>query len=182
MQFSYRYTRSDFVHGCIALMRPPPGRRVLLQAGWVALILALVHWADPGEPRGTALRLLLSGELSWTFYAFFLVCAVAFWFSADLFGWLVCAPIFSRNALAHKDVRLILNQEGLLGGTEDVNVKVSWAAVQRIVETRDMIVFGLSGREGVMLPKRAVPGHVTEAELWAEIERLTGRGVKVVQR
>ncbi|VFR55755.1 hypothetical protein BRI6_4252 [plant metagenome] len=182
MQFSYRYERADFVHGCIALMRPPLARRILLQAAWTALVLGLVHWADPGRPRGTALGLLFSGGLNGWIYAAFLGCAVAFWFSTELFGWLICAPIFSRNALARKDVNLVLSQEGLWGGTRDVNVNVSWAAVQRIVETRHMIVFVLSGREGVMLPKRALPGHVTVAELWAEIERLAGRGVKVVRR
>lgn len=170
MRFTYRYERRDFVQACIVIMRNSVRRRLLWMILWLALVAFIVAWGA-GDRAALALKLLATGKLPWDIYAMLFGILALIWFHAQVVGWLICAPIFKRNALANQIVVLELDEQGLHGGTDDVSTRIAWSAIKRVVETPSALVFVLSAREGMTLPRRAVPSEQDYAEVLELVRR-----------
>lgn len=156
MRFTYRYERVDFVRACIALARPTLARRVAWCLIWVACMVGVMVWSLAPHQRMPALHLLITGQFPWQGYAILAACLLLIWFRAEVLGWLFCAPAYGRSALAGQDVALELDDMGLWAGNADVNTRISWAGVKRIIATPRLLLFVVSRREGVLLPRRAI--------------------------
>lgn len=167
MRFTYRYERGDFVRACIALARPSPPRRLAWCVIWLVCMVGFMMWDLEPHQRMPALHLLATGQFPWQGYAILVTCLLLLWFRAEVFGWLFCAPVYGRSALAGQDVALELDDAGLWAGNDQVNSRVSWSSVKRIIETPKLVLFVVSKREGVLLPRRAIASDTRYQEMLA---------------
>ncbi|WP_186332128.1 YcxB family protein [Bordetella genomosp. 13] len=167
MRFTYRYERVDFVRACIALARPSMPRRLAWCVAWLVCMVGFMMWTLEPHQRLPGLRLLATGGFPWSGYAILVGCLLLIWFRAEVLGWLFCAPAYGRTALAGQDVAVELGQDGIWAGNDNVNTRVAWAGVQRIVETPALLLFVISRREGILLPRRAIPSEAARQEALA---------------
>ncbi len=156
-EFHYRYTRRDFVQACIVLMRKPAWRNVLDIAIWLAIVI-VGQGVISGDPAriGRAAVLIFGGHMPLFVYMILAGMFVVLWFRHILYGWLICAPVFGKQAHANRDVFLRVDEVGIVGGTDDFHTQIQWEAIKRVVATPDTVVLAASKREGVVLPRRAV--------------------------
>lgn len=167
MRFTYRYERADFVRACIALARPSMPRRLAWCMIWLVCMVGFMMWDLEPHQRMPALHLLATGQFPWQGYATLGACLLLIWFRAEIFGWLFCAPAYGRSALAGQDVALELDDVGIWAGNDKVNSRVSWSGVMRIVDTPRLVLFVVSKREGVLLPRRAIASDTRHQEVLA---------------
>ena len=155
---TFRYARADFVALTLALSRPTWRNRLVSVAIFFALMLGVMAvTAGSLEMFGRLLSELVTGGWPLWFYVI-VVAGVPFL----LFGYLLSIPIamqvYPKNAVADQEITIALDGSGISSEAPGLAAQIGWAAVEKVIETKDHLFLAISRREAVALPRRAVDG------------------------
>ena len=171
---SYRMERGDHVAMTEALSRRSP-LRVALECVLYLAALALLALAIAGSPERWVATMAQAFSLPLAVVTVPLVLAgpVILARRAQIAG-LVAAALYSRHAMADRDVTVHLTAEGIEGGATDPHSRFGWAAVTRLVETPRHLFIQVSRREALIVPRRAVANEDVYNNLRGFVRARTG--------
>jgi hypothetical protein len=80
---------------------------------------------------------------------------------------LMAAWLFPRYSVANKELTLTLDDDGIRSKLGEIEGRVSWRSIVRIIETKDYLFLAVSRAEMLVVPKRAL----ASAEAFAGLAR-----------
>ena len=158
---SYCFGRDDYIallraHRSLSLLGRFGrwGRYACFGVFFVVLINLFNYELWPDEP---VVALMLSGIM---FLIVLLVAPIGeFIAERGLALW-----IFPRLSTANKDCTLAFGDDDVRSKYGDIEGRVPWRAITRIVETKDHFFLPISRMEMILVPKRALPSPDAAAE------------------
>jgi hypothetical protein len=172
---SYRMERSDFVALSKVMTRQRPGYVALELVLYFGALLAIAALA--GGPQNTldTLGRFAASPLFLAYLPLILLGPILLLLTPQITG-LIAAMLYSRNAMADREVTLHLTAEGIEGGATDLYSRVGWGAVLKLVETPTHLFLQISRREALFIPRRAVPNEDQYNNLKGFVRARTGLG------
>jgi hypothetical protein len=175
LQFSYHFTRGDYVALSEALLKRSISRRLMRLALWLALmagVLSISGWLG-GMPLAdipTILSPKMAGGImpNWFAGLMALLAITLVWPE-----WLIrLAAYFSykRMAFADQDYLVELNDDGVHIRTDGASSQIDWARMLRVIETRKHVILAVGARQGACLPLRALPPGTDKAAVIAYVK------------
>jgi hypothetical protein len=166
---TYRFGPADYIALIRASRSSGPlgrldrwGRAMLFGLLIVGLVIVFRHISAPDDsPPGDAWPGLVVDAL--VFVVVTLVAPIGEYLGERLMAvWL-----FPRYSVANKELTLALGDDGIRSKVGEIEGRISWRSIVRIIETKDYLFLAVSRAEMLVVPKRALPS----AEAFADLAR-----------
>lgn len=170
---SFRMERDDFVALSKVMTRQKPAHVILELTLYFGTLLGIAALVGGPQNLLDTLSRLITAPLFVLYLPLILLGPALLLLTPQITG-LIAALLYSRNAMADRDVVMHLTAEGIESGATDLYSSVGWGAVIRLVETRTHLFMLISRREALFVPRRAVPNEDSYNNLKGFIRARTG--------